>query len=481
VESQASIMNDKYQVYVEFPGRILFIGFGSIGQGVLPLVLRHIGIAPERITVVTADDRGQQEAAKYGIKFIKEPLTRENYRRVLKPLLGRGDFLINVSVEVSSVALIKLCWEKGAMYLDTCIEPWPGGYTDPTVPAGRRTNYVLREEALALRSGNARAPTAVLTHGANPGLVSHFVKQALLNIASDTDAVTDIPASRAEWGELARRLGVKVVHIAERDTQVSSVPKPPGEFVNTWSIDGFVSEGSQPAEMGWGTHERNFPRDGKRHDFGCMAAIYLMQPGAGTRVRTWTPRAGHFHGFCITHGESISIADYLTVREGAQVAYRPTVHYAYHPCDSAVMSVHELAGRNYLQQQRQRILMDDITAGIDELGVLLAGHKRNAYWYGSQLSILEARKLAPYNNATSLQVCVAVLAGVVWAMENPNLGLIEPDEMDFRRNLEICMPYLGPVTGEYTDWTPLHERERLFTEDIDKSDPWQFKNVRVIW
>jgi homospermidine synthase len=474
-------MSEKYPVHVEFPARILFIGFGSIGQGVLPLVLRHIGIAPERVTIVTADERGREEAAKYAIKFVQERLTRENYRRVLNPLLGRGDFLINVSVEVSSIALIKLCWEKGAMYLDTCIEPWPGGYTDPTVPASRRTNYALREEALALRAGNARAPTAVLTHGANPGLVSHFVKQALLNIARDTEAPAGNPASRAEWGELARRLGVKVIHIAERDTQVSSVPKQPGEFVNTWSIDGFVSEGSQPSEMGWGTHERNFPRDGKRHDFGCMAAIYLTQPGAGTRVRTWTPKAGHFHGFCITHSESISIADYLTVREGAQVAYRPTVHYAYHPCDAAVMSVHELAGRNYVQQERQRILMNDLTAGIDELGVLLAGHKKNAYWYGSQLSIAEARKLAPYNNATSLQVCVAVLSGVIWAMENPNLGVVEPDDMDFRRNLEICMPYLGPVAGEYTDWTPLHERERLFPEDIDKSDPWQFKNVRVIW
>ena len=474
-------MSNEHKIHVEFPGRILFVGFGSVGQGVLPLILRHIGIAPERITIVTAEDKGNEEAAKYGVKFIKERLTRETFRRVLNPLLGRGDFLINVSVEVSSVALIKLCWEKGAMYIDTCIEPWPGGYTDPTVPVARRTNYALREEALALRQGNERGPTAVLTHGANPGLVSHFVKQALLNIAQDTKLEAGKPATRAEWGELARRLGVKVIHVAERDTQVSNKPKLPGEFVNTGSIDGFVSEGSQPSEMGWGTHERNFPRDGKRHDFGCLAAIYLMQPGAATRVRTWTPRAGHFHGFCITHGESISIADYYTVRDGAQVVYRPTVHYAYHPSDSAVMSVHELAGRNYVQQERQRILMDDITAGIDELGVLLAGHRRNAYWYGSQLSIGEARKLAPYNNATSLQVTVAVLSGVVWAMENPNQGLVEPDEMDFRRNLEVCMPYLGPVSGEYTDWSPLHERERLFPEDIDKSDPWQFKNVRVLW
>jgi len=459
----------------------VLVGFGSIGRGMLPLILRHIGITPERLTIVTADDSGRAVAAEFGVKLIRETLTRESYRRILNPLLGRGDFLLNVSVDVSSIALIKLCWEKGAMYLDTCIEPWPGGYTDPTVAPARRTNYALREEALALRPGNARSPTAVVTHGANPGLVSHLVKQALLNIATDTGVEAGSPQSRADWGELARKLAVKVIHVAERDTQVSRLPKKLNEFVNTWSVDGFVSEGSQPAELGWGTHERNFPRDGKRHDFGCMCAIYLTQPGASTRVRTWTPLAGHFHGFCITHGEAISIADYYTVRDGAQAVYRPTVHYAYHPCDAAVVSLHEFAGRNWQLQDTKRILMDDIESGIDELGVLLAGHKNNAYWFGSQLSIGEAKQLAPHNSATSLQVTAACLAGMIWAIENPNCGVTEPDEMDFRRTLDICMPYLGPVVGHYTDWTPLHERERLFPEDVDKTDPWQFKNVRVLW
>ena len=469
------------KVHIDFPGRIVFIGFGSIGQGVLPLVLRHIGIAPERIAIVTAEDRGIEEAKRYGIKFIQEALTRENFRRVLEPLVGRGDFVLNVSVDVSSIALIKYCWERGAMYLDTCIEPWPGGYTDPGLPAAKRTNYALREEALALRPGNARAPTAVLTHGANPGLVSHFVKQALLNIAKDTGVDAGAPASKDDWAKLAQALGVRVIHIAERDTQVSPVRKQKNEFVNTWSVDGFVSEGQQPCELGWGSHERNFPRDGRRHDFGCGSAIWLAQPGAATRVRTWTPKAGHVFGWAITHGESISISDYLTVREGGQVAYRPTVHYAYHPCDDAVLSLHEFAGRNWILQESKRILMDEISSGgIDELGVLLAGHKKNAYWFGSQLSVDEARQLAPYNNATSLQVTVACLAGMIWAMENPNRGVIESDEMDYQRILEICMPYLGPVVGEYTEWTPLTDRERLFPEDIDKSDPWQFKNVRVV-
>jgi homospermidine synthase len=373
-----------------------------------------------------------------------------------------------------------LARERGALYLDTCIEPWAGGYTDPNMPVEARSNYAMRLDALKLRKGHDKSPTAVLTHGANPGLVSHLVKQALLNIAKDTGVESHVPADRAGWAKLAQTLGIKVIHVAERDTQVANVPKQANEFVNTWSVDGFVAEGAQPAELGWGTHEKHFPADGGRHKAGSRCAIYLNRPGASTRVRTWTPAAGYFHGFLITHSEAISLADYYTVMDGERVAYRPTSHYAYHPSDNAVLSVHELAGRNWHLQDRKRIMMNEITEGIDELGVMLAGHAKNAYWYGSQLSIGEARALAPYNSATSLQVTAAALAGMIWAMENPNRGIVEPDDMDYQRPLAICRPYLGPVVGKYTDWTPLYQREELFAEELDKSDPWQFKNIRVV-
>jgi homospermidine synthase len=470
----------RHEVHVKFAGRIVMVGFGSIGQGILPLILRHIGTSSDRITIVTAEDKGNTEAQEFGVKFVKTALTPENYRKVLEPLIGEGDFLLNLSVDVSSAALIQFAREHGALYLDTCIEPWAGGYTDPSVPVEARSNYHMRLQALKLRKGHEKSPTAVLTHGANPGLVSHLVKQALLNIAKDTGLETDVPSARADWAKLAQALGIKVMHIAERDTQVACEPKAPNEFVNTWSVDGFVSEGAQPAELGWGTHEKHFPPDGGRHKAGSGCAIYLNRPGASTRVRTWTPQAGHFHGFLITHSEAISLADYYTVMDGERVAYRPTSHYAYHPSDAAVMSVHEFAGRNWQLQDRKRIMMKEITEGIDELGVLLAGHAKNAYWYGSQLSIAEARGLAPYNSATSLQVTSAALAGMVWAMENPLRGIVEPDDMDHQRPLKICRPYLGSVVGKYTDWTPLYQRGELFAEDLDTSDPWQFKNIRVV-
>ena len=156
------------------------------------------------------------------------------------------------------------------------------------------------------------------------------------------------------------------------------------------------------------------------------------------------------------------------------------MHYAYHPCDDAVLSLHEFAGKNWRLQDDKRLMMDEIVHGMDELGVLLMGHAKGAYWFGSRLTIEQARRLVPCNNATSLQVTAAVLAGLVWAIENPRAGIVEADEIDHERVLEIAGPYLGELVGVYGDWTPLRDRETLFPEQIDRADPWQFKNFRVV-
>ncbi|MFG1320698.1 homospermidine synthase [Xanthobacter autotrophicus] len=472
-----------WPVHAKIDGPIVMIGFGSIGRGTLPLIERHFDFDLSRMVVIdpVADHKTLLDAR--GIRFIQSEVTAENYRELLTPLLTNGGgqgFCVNLSVDVSSIAVMELTREIGALYVDTVIEPWKGFYFDETMDNAARTNYALRESLLAARRRNPGGTTAVSTCGANPGMVSWFVKQALLNIAHDTGLDRPEPASREEWAQLARALGVKGIHIAERDTQRARDPKVMGEFWNTWSVEGFVSEGLQPAELGWGTHEKALPPDGRTHEAGCGAAIYLLSPGAATRVRSWTPTPQAQYGFLVTHNESISIADYLTVRDGDTVLYRPTCHYAYHPANDAVLSLHEMFGNGGHFQGKWKILDEhEIVDGIDELGVLIYGHAKNAYWFGSQLSIEQTRELAPYQNATGLQVTSAVLAGMVWALENPTAGIVEADEMDFRRCLDVQLPYLGPVIGTYTDWTPLTGRQKLFPEDLDLEDPWQFKNIIV--
>ena len=472
-----------WPLHARFEGPIVMIGFGSIGKGTLPLLERHIGFDAAQMTVIAPDDADRHLLDERGIRFEHLALTRDNFRDILTPLLsvgGRQGLIVNLSVDTSSVALIDFCKDIGALYIDTVVEPWPGFYTDTRLSVSQRSNYALRETLMDLRRRRPGGPTAVSTCGANPGMVSWFVKQALLDVAEAVGLAVAEPAGREEWARLAMKLGVKGIHIAERDTQRARRPKPMGTFVNTWSVEGFVSEGLQPAELGWGTHEKRLPPEGRHHDFGPDCAIYLLRPGAGTRVRSWTPTAGPQHGFLVTHNESISIADHLTVYEGGRAVYRPTCHYAYRPADDAVLSLDEMAGNAWERQGRIHILNEDeVFDGIDELGVLLYGHGKNAYWYGSQLSIEETRVLAPYQNATGLQVTSAVLAGVVWAIENPEAGIVEADEMDFRRCLAVQTPYLGPVIGAYTDWTPIENRGILFPEEVDRDDPWQFSNVIV--
>lgn len=462
-----------------FAGRVVIVGFGSIAQALVPILFEGLGLAPSQVHVVNAVRDGQQVARELGIAFHVQRLTEANYADVLAPLLRKGDFLVNLGVDVCSLDLVRLCHARGAFYLDADNQPWPGRYENAALTPSQRSNYALREEMLAFGREHAGGPTACITQGANPGLVNSLLKVALLNMAADTGLALTPPESRRSWAELARRLGVKVIHVAERDTQTTPQRRRRGEFVNTWSVDAFVDEGLQPAELGWGTHEKHWPADAQRHTHGCDAAILLDRPGMGTRVRSWTPLEGPYHGFLVTHAESISIADFLTLREQGEVVYRPTVHYAYHPCEDTIASVHELAGRNWHLQPQQRILRDEITEGRDELGVLLMGHPRGVYWYGSRLSIAEARALLPLNNATSLQVVAGILGAMAWALQNPNRGVVEPDFVDYRVVMAAASPYLGEVTGTWGDWTPLRDRNPLFPEPKDLSDPWQFINFRV--
>ena len=475
-----------HPVHGEISGPVVMIGFGSIARGTLPLIERHFRFDRARLTVVDPREENRAFVEGRGYRFVRAHVTQDNHRELLTPLLTEGDgqgFCVNLSVDTGSLDLMRLTRELGVLYIDTVVEPWLGFYFDDDADNAQRTNYALRETVLREQRENPGGTTAVSCCGANPGMVSWFVKKALVDLAAELGLDTEEPTAhdREGWARLMRAAGIKGIHIAERDTQRARLPKPLDAFWNTWSVEGFIAEGLQPSELGWGTHETWMPPNARRHADGCKAAIFLEQPGANTRVRTWCPTPGPQYGFLVTHNEAISIADYFTVRDGdGAPVYRPTCHYAYHPCNDAVLSLHEMFGAAGKAQAVQRVLEEgELLDGADELGVLLYGHARNAYWYGSRLSLEEARRLAPFQNATGLQVSSAVLAGMAWALENPEAGIVDTDSMDYSLCLAVQTPYLGPLEGHYTDWTPLVGRPGFFPEDIDAEDPWQFRNILV--
>jgi len=273
---------------------------------------------------------------------------------------------------------------------------------------------------------------------------------------------------------------VKVIHCSERDTQISNRPKEVDEFVNTWSVEGFREEGTTTAELGWGTHEKEMPDYAYQHPDGPQSQICLARMGMNTFVTSWVP---HYDivGMVVRHGEAFSITEKLSVRDAqGNTIYRPTVHYAYCPCDAAIASLHELRGCDYRLQPRVRIMTDEITSGSDILGALLMGHPLTSWWCGSDLSIEEARRLVPHQNATTMQVAISVVAACMWMIENPARGVNLPDDLPHDYVLGIAKPYLGKFISTKSDWTPLKRYSNAFQgfnqPQIDPEDPWQFKN-----
>lgn len=481
---------------IPFSGRILVLGCGSVSRCLQPLLLRHLDMDFSRMTVMDFENLAHTvpDTTAAGARYVQDRITPENYPTLLGQYVGAGDILLDLAWNIDSEEIIQWCHDHNVMYLNTSVEVWDPYEDISTIPPADRTLYV-RHMALRKRvaSWTEQGATAVVEHGANPGLVSHWTKVALEDLTRALLQTPTLEAARrpvleaaldqGDYARLAMLTGTKVIHISERDTQISHQPKAVDEFVNTWSIAGLYEEGVAPAEMGWGTHERRLPAGAHTHTYGPCNQICLSQMGMNTWVRSWVPLGGEIIGMVIRHGEAFTISDHLTVWDGLKPIYRPTVHYAYLPTDAAIASLHELRMGGYKMQPQERIMNDEITSGIDELGVLLLGHDLNGWWTGSQLDIHEARRLVPHQNATTLQVAASILGAVVWMIRNPRQGLCVPDDLDHREVLAVANPYLGPCPSLQTDWTPLKNRfdpfERFGPPRPADEDVWLFDTFLV--
>ena len=257
------------------------IGFGSIGRGTLPLIDRHFGFDRSRLTVIDPADVDQEEIANYGGKFLKLALTRDNYREVLGPLLTEGSgqgFCVNLSVDTSSLEIMEFCREIGALYIDTVVEPWAGFYFDDRLGPEARSNYALRE-------GDPGRPPPPSWRGDGRLLLRRQSRHGVMVRQAGADrpqAGSRAWRRRAEdppgMGRAGARLGVKGIHIAERDTQRSPLSEAPRCLHQHLVGRGLHLEGLQPAELGFGTHEKWMPDNAGTHATGCGARSTCCSP-----------------------------------------------------------------------------------------------------------------------------------------------------------------------------------------------------------
>ena len=462
-----------------FSQKILILGYGAVSQCLLPLICRNFA-NPKQITIVDYMPYAEKLAdyIQQGLAFVHKKLNPEEYDQFLRHHLNSGDLLIDLSVNIHTLFLIKWSHENNVMYLNTATysqEYRVDEYSEDDTLYGE--HELIKQY---VKQVGKKGPTILLEHGANPGLVSHLVKKGLLELGEAllkqnkaSEGVERLIINQ-DFPLLAQALGIKVIHISERDTQRSVLPKNVNEFINTWSVNGFVAESMYPSEMGWGTHEATLPKAGLFFNKGNKNCIWMQQSGKNVWVKSWVPHQPII-GLAITHGESISITDNLSLYDNEKCVYCPTVHYAYCPTDYAIASLHELEMRSLQLQSNIRIMNDDIIDGQDILGVLLMGNPHMSWWTGSLLDIHQTRKIVPHQSATTLQVAGAILSALEWMKSNANRGIFFPDELPWEPLLKNAEVFWGGFYSTPADWYPTQLKVSSF-EKISGEKNWQFSD-----
>src|SRR5215469_11212187 len=171
---------------LDFRNRILFVGFGAVARCTLPILLKHISVNPKLITIV---DFEPNEAAlrpwlKQGMTFVRNRVTPENLGTLLGQHLSDGDLLIDLAWNIDCGEIVQWCHDRGVLYVNTSVELWDPYAGAPNKHPTERTLYWRHMRLRRMISNwSEPGPTAVIEHGANPGLISHFTKHALLEIA----------------------------------------------------------------------------------------------------------------------------------------------------------------------------------------------------------------------------------------------------------------------------------------------------------
>jgi len=459
----------------------MLLGYGAVGKCFAEIVLREF----PKINLIVMDIFDHQDKR---FKFIKNKVTRENIHDIPK-FLEKGDVLVDLSINIDVTTLWKICNSNGIRFVSTAMEEW-GDSEDPTsYPETIEEMYLcsipfLQDEVRKMDCyDKEKGTTAVLEHGMNPGLISHFAKKALLDAAEyflskkDEKGWEDLAfdlikkyLTEKNFPKLAQAMGLHTIHCSEIDNQF--VTNPPKDylktFYNTWSCRGFLTEALIPIQVAKGSHEteesEEFPsvRDN--------TVIMSWAPSYHYAAKSWVPFE-NIEGLLIPHGESFTIRDYFSDEE---TGYRPTHAFVYSANQYAKEFIRNVPPETTIQDCDPKCVILDPKNfdlhGYDKVGSLLIFDKNRAWWSGTIMDefdsqLLFGKKFGP----TAIQVAAGCFAAFAWACNNPDSGSRWAEDMDTEYILKLAAPYLGRVYSNFADLSETHIKDcKKFDQFLSK-------------
>ena len=445
----------------KFNGRIVQLGFGAVGKSFYDILPYEVKFDKSKYLIITQygeEFDAYKQAGGTLPATIEMELTKDNIEEILSKHLTSGDLLADFA-DIGKVEVCDFCAKNNIMYLNTGNSVWPNNPINIF-----EQNQEIYDLAEKYRNSTTQSRHPILVqHGNNPGLVSHFVKEAISYIADTQhkkNKTLHTHIRQGKFNKAAQLLGVKTVHINDVDLQEIETTDPKSKLWNTWSPESFFWELVSNVAFNIGTHEKFDNESDFKHLNPSRGYVELNKLAAETKCRTYYPD-GAFDGFVVPHEETITIANHLQVMESDTIVYRPTVMFVYKPCLKAIeylawsknteaTSDTDTVMNGYLYPEDSAIAYEEIVDGTEYVGVLIVGDKFDPVWVGNRIEWAYIYKHYFNNNRSDWQtptitpVAASAVAGICWMIKNKDKGGIYfPDDIDHEFVLKIAEKYIS--------------------------------------
>lgn len=460
--------------------KIIFLGCGAVSKCCIYYLRHFFKFKYNNITIIDKDPNAFdfptiRKAVKKGATTLHYTISRKNISHLLDNILKlqKHDIVIDLTTNTPTYKIVKECRMRKLLYINTSIEDDYKLNINKQCPID---NSIFIQHANLQSIGNKSSDheniTSIIEFGMNPGLISVFVKQGIINL---TKTVLKYQIKNnllnkellkyyklKDHKNLARLLKIKAIHCSEIDTQLpQKLPKQP--FFNTWSCVGLITEGIEPAEIQIGTHETILPFKASNVSEIIPQLITTKTPGKDIKIQSIVPlkvtpegkvEFTYIQGRCIHHGEGISLNRYL-----GSFQYSPTMHYVYQLNPTTDKILDELDQNQLIKitedptQWKVLNTYDDNIQGYDNVGALFLFDENPitqtpepfSFWTGSILDTEYTTKTLKdkYFGPTIIQVMAGILSGLHWMIQNKNSGLVFGEDLDDNYIIKLAKKYLG--------------------------------------
>lgn len=430
--------------------KFYFIGFGAVAHALIETFNldnnKYINIP--LVIIEPRDILHPQLLEDRGFVHIKKAITNNNFKTLLKDI-DEKTLVIDLSVEVDSIMVLKFCKDKGAYYINTSVENWEE-FHDPTRSNKLSNNYddfkhntLYHRELMVDNLLKNTKKTRVVNMGFNPGAINEYAKLGLKKYGK----LKNKKLINGNYAKLAFDLGLKSVHIVEYDSQKSNIKKKDKDtFYNSWSSKGFQSESADYVMMSVSNEDEikynNLiePTDGLKNTHIRFLPIRGMDLMDESITLDDKGKPFKYEGYLIPHAEIFSMSRFFEYNGNA-----PTIYYIYRPCDIAIDSLKKFKKNNYIPLKNDYVLqLDDIIDGFDSIGALLTFEDGHKYWAGSVCNVDNVKKLGyKFATPTTVQVAGSLYATIQFIFSHPNFGFNEPETLPSEFLFNHFKKYMG--------------------------------------